>query len=323
MVAGKTADHEKQQSNLRPTGVLLTDETSSKSAFTVRLDDEGHFNYAGRVMKLDEIMADLKNVVATNPTANIAIQLTPQASLRRLVRLVDRLDDAGISRVSLVTLTQGEAYCHTLPAPSHGTSQPQIFNIDFGVAPSRQTGPAAAGHEGDFWNVVSVAWNNDHTETGMKFASGEPSSIQVRMINLGGGWGSSGRMGVKAPMLDSYNYPVNNQGGNAQVILKAVPAGRYDVYIYGHEQYPSSYGDYTLTVGNHEYGRKATSNKSDAIENTTWVEGSQYVKYSGVEIGSDDDVIILIQPGGQVTDHFGRTFADAVICGLQLVPLKS
>ena len=30
-------------------------------------------------------------------------------------------------------------------------------------------------------------------------------------------------MGVKDPMLDSFNYPVNNQGGNSEVILHQVP----------------------------------------------------------------------------------------------------
>jgi biopolymer transport protein ExbD len=299
-----------------------TEDSSSRSAIAVRVDDEGHYNYAGRVMELGEIMAKLKNAAASDPSASLAIQLTPHAPVGRLAGLLDELDVNGIRRVSLVTLTQGEAYCHIAPASIHANSPPQVFNIDFGVAPSKQSGPAAAGREGDFWNAVSVAWNNDHTETGLKFASGGPSPVQVRMINLGGGWGSSGRMGVKAPMLDSYNYPVDNRGGNAQVILKAVPPGMYDVYIYGHEESPSAYGDYTLTVGNHEYGRKVTSNRSDAIENTAWVDGSQYVKYSEVEIGSGNDVNILIQPGGQVTDHFGRTFSDAVICGLQLIRVR-
>jgi hypothetical protein len=31
---------------------------------------------------------------------------------------------------------------------------------------------------------------------------------------------------------------------------------------------------------------------------------------------------VFIQPGGQVTDGSGRTFSDAMICGLQLIPMK-
>jgi len=35
-----------------------------------------------------------------------------------------------------------------------------------------------------------------------------------------------------------------------------------------------------------------------------------------------EDVEILIRPGAQVTDPAGRTFADAMICGLQLIPVE-
>ena len=60
----------------------------------------------------------------------------------------------------------------------------------------------------------------------------------------------------------------------------------------------------------------------DAIRNIKWVEGSQYVKFSYVKVGDGDGVEVLIRPGAQVTDPSGRTLADAMICGLQLVPVK-
>jgi hypothetical protein len=46
------------------------------------------------------------------------------------------------------------------------------------------------------------------------------------------------------------------------------------------------------------------------------------VKFSGVKVSEGEEIEILIQPGGTVTDPHGRTFADAMICGLQLVPVK-
>ena len=102
--------------------------------------------------------------------------------------------------------------------------KPQTFNIDFGSgAPSKQVGPAAAGRAGDFWNTASVAFNDHHTESDLKFAGGNPSPIEVEMINLGGGWSFHGAMGVKSPMLDTYNYPAGNKGGNSTVILHQVP----------------------------------------------------------------------------------------------------
>jgi hypothetical protein len=129
-------------------------------------------------------------------------------------------------------------------------------------------------------------------------------------------------MGVKAPMLDTFNYPANNQGGNSQVILHRVPPGRYDLYLYGHDTHPLYYGDYELTVNSRNYGRKTTSHQGDAAENPEWVENSQYVKFAGIRIATGESVAILIRPGGQVSDASGRTFADAMICGLQLVPVR-
>ena len=180
---------------------------------------------------------------------------------------------------------------------------PQPLNIDFGVwkpNPSSQTGPAAAGHAGDFWNAVAVPSNNAHTESGLKFANGDPSTITVEMLNLGGGWHNDGRMGVKAPMLNTFNYPLNNRGGNSRVILAQVPPGKYDLYVYGHKPEPKYYGDYTLTVGDRSYGRKTTFHEDDAGQKAEWVEGWQYVKFTGVTVASGDDIEMLIRPGGEI-----------------------
>jgi len=99
-----------------------TEETIPKCAVAVQVDDEGHYNDAGRVMKLNEIATELKNAATINPKALLVIQVTPNAPVRRLVELLDKLDDAGIRRVSLVSLTQCEASRHivpVLPTPIH------------------------------------------------------------------------------------------------------------------------------------------------------------------------------------------------------------
>jgi hypothetical protein len=196
------------------------------------------------------------------------------------------------------------------------------FNIDFGPGkgePSKQVGPAAVGQDGDFWNTVAIGFNSDHTESGLKFANGQPSEIQARLINLGGGWGGPGP-GVKSPMMDTFNYPVNNQGGNSQVILSHVPAGTYSLYIYGHSRTsPSYYGDYQVSVGGRDYGRKKTSENPEMFQSAEWVEDGQYVRFPTVDVGAGEKIEILIRPGGPQTDG-GRSFADAIIFGLQLVP---
>jgi hypothetical protein len=200
-----------------------------------------------------------------------------------------------------------------------------IFNIDFGPGradPTKQTGAAAVGQDGDFWNSASIGFNNDHTESGLKFANGEPSPIAVQFVNLGGGWGNDGKMGVKAPMLNSFNYPVNNQGGNSQVILHHVPPGNYALYLYGHGVQPLYYGDYAVSVAGRDYGRKKTTTGNDALENTDWVEGSQYVVFPAVNVSAGENLEILIRPGGPTAASGGRVVNDAMICGLQLVSVN-
>jgi len=207
--------------------------------------------------------------------------------------------------------------------------KPQTFNVDFGSGatvgervPSEQVGPAAAGRAGDYWNAVVEGFNDHFTKADLKFAGGDPSPIEVEMINLGGCWAHPGQLGIQSPMLEDFCYPTGNKGGNSTVILHQVPAGKYHVYIYGHGPNAPYYGDYTLSVAEHQYGRKQTSPQKAASEYTKWIEGIQYVKFSNVRVGAGEEMRILIRPGGQVTDPSGRTFSDAMIAGLQLIPAK-
>lgn len=128
-------------------------------------------------------------------------------------------------------------------------------------------------------------------------------------------------MGVKSPMLDCYHYPMNNQGGNSEVVLHHVYPGRYALYLYGHGAYANYFGDYTLEVNGKSHGRKKTEATIEAVEATEWIEGLQYVVFPKIEVAEGDTVRILIQPGGEIVDPHGRRIRDAMICGLQLVPL--
>lgn len=207
--------------------------------------------------------------------------------------------------------------------PNKASASPQTFNIDFGVwkpGPSPKVGTAAAGGEGDFWNVTAVPWIDDHTESDLRWATGDPCPINVRMINLAGGWSFDGKLGNKDPMLNTYNYPKNNQGGNSQVILSDIPPGKYNLYIYGCGLNQAYYGDYELKVGSKNYGRKVTS-EFDVAKEDHWVEDGNYVKFPNIDVKPDDNIEILIRPGSKVSDGL-RIFADAHIHGLQLIPVK-
>ena len=200
--------------------------------------------------------------------------------------------------------------------------QDRLFNIDFGPwihEQTQQNGPAAVGFKNDFWNIVGVPWKNRHTVKHLRLASRKMTPIEVELINLGGGWSNKGGLGVKLPMLDTYNYPMNNQGGDSEVILHKVPPGNYTLFLYGRGVYAKYYGDYTVTVGDREYGRKKTSQEIEAVEQPALVEGSQFVRFEDILVKKGETLRILIRPGGQITDPHGRKISDAMICGLQLM----
>jgi hypothetical protein len=201
---------------------------------------------------------------------------------------------------------------------------PQRVNISFGrwrkdgaVLPH---GAAAAGDAQDLWNAVGMPWQKDHIAEGLVDARGEPTPVRARLVNLGGGWAFSGQLALSraCPMIDSFNYPQNNQGGLAEVVLVDVPAGGYELLVYGVGTEEAFCGDYGVFVGDRFVGRKQTSAERGAHANT-WVEGGQYVRFP-VRVGEGEAIDIVIRPGGVMRE--GRV-ADAFIAGLQLVPTST
>jgi len=109
---------------------------------------------------------------------------------------------------------------------------------------------------------------------------------------------------------------VNNRGGNSQVIFTRSLRQIQRLYL-RHGIYSEYYGDYTLTV---ELTTTAGSNLPtlDAVRNTKWVEGSQYVKFSDVKValGKGRDSHSTGEQLHFLTAHFCRCYD----CGLQLIP---
>lgn len=68
-----------------------------------------------------------------------------------------------------------------------------------------------------------MPFDSDHTELGLLDADRYRSPIQVRLLNLGGSWGQAGKLALRDPMIENFDYPVNNQGGDARVTLSHVP----------------------------------------------------------------------------------------------------
>jgi hypothetical protein len=199
--------------------------------------------------------------------------------------------------LSLIPLILFGYYVYQPPATINYQT-PATLNIDFGHwkewGPSKKVGPAAVGAEDDFWNVVAVPWNDNHCEGKLADVRKEKNNIQVCMVNLAGGWAQVGELGLADLMLNTYNYPQNNQGGESQVKLLNVPEGLYSLYIYGTSSHENFYGDYSVAIGDVDYGRQATRSGSAAVQSKDWVEGVHYVKFSGLKPPADGEIKITI-----------------------------
>lgn len=204
---------------------------------------------------------------------------------------------------------------------SQGYNSDRILNIAFdSIGHTNKSGPAVVGNPGDFWNPVhpvegydyktDTAKIGDVTKRGLKFADGQPSSIVVRMVNLGGGW--TGNWAIHDPMFNNINYQYDifraNNGQPAFIYISDINPGNYDLYLYG------PIGRYQVSVNERSYGRKDSTQDEHIVDSATqWVEGVHYQVFQNMFVGSSDQIKVDLIQSDNLTH-------DAPISGLQLVP---
>src|SRR5438552_17719296 len=112
---------------------------------------------------------------------------------------------------------------------------PPMLHIDFGVGTSSaKVGFAATGQSAaDFWNLYSRddgsgGYRSFGAANNLKWSDGTVTAMSVTVSNAPGAWHN----GAADPMYDVYLYPFG--GGNITATVRQLPAGRYDVYLYGH-----------------------------------------------------------------------------------------
>jgi hypothetical protein len=182
----------------------------------------------------------------------------------------------------------------------------ELFNVNFGAHLNPglngvKTGMAATGQSAsDYWNIYSRDDGSggflvDGYVSNLKLADGTITSAGLVVNNAPGCWAN----GSSDPMYYSYAYPFS---GNATVTMTNLLAGTYDLYVYAHD------GNYRLNVGGTSYGDKTCYDNAFAGV-PVWQEGRQYVRYTGVNVGSGQSLTLTVQPG--VSGY-------AIISGLQL-----
>ena len=191
-----------------------------------------------------------------------------------------------------------------------------LLNVDFGVgAASGKVGFAATGlATNDFWNYhahynprYTVPPVPNHTTEKLRYADKSESPVSLTLANAPGVWGNASG----DPMLDGYLYPHN--GSNITITLRALDAGSYHFYLYGHadrEGTPEQNSVFTLRQGTNGFGPLATAASGLWKVASGWDEGRQFVVFRNVTIEKDQPVVIEVAPGpGGV----------AVLNGLQII----
>jgi anti-sigma regulatory factor (Ser/Thr protein kinase) len=183
----------------------------------------------------------------------------------------------------------------------------QILDVDFGnvtVTPVA-VGPAVVGNAGDVWNMHSHPFEPLATTPNLVWSDGSPSGAGITVTNASGTWVS----GSTDRMMNIYLY---NFGGTAFFSVTNLPAGRYDVLVYGlggpDEEINTRF---FVQSGSTRLGPRDTI-PVQGWRTLTWREGLQYVRFRNVAVASGTPLVV---------EASGILKSTPAVNGLQLVRL--
>jgi hypothetical protein len=182
-----------------------------------------------------------------------------------------------------------------------------LLNIQFGDNSGQKWGAAAVGRNAtnDYWNwyVHPGEWNA--TMTNLFWSEGVGSPISMTVANGPGQWANQ----TGDAMFDRYIY--NSSGLPITIELSGIPAGSYDLYLYGHGAADTQYGRFEPMLGGSSCGIQQTAVSGCWHEPIgTWTNGVHYVRYANLVVGTDGYLTVNV-----LLDGDGYPFIN----GLQLV----
>ncbi|HVU27573.1 MAG TPA: glycoside hydrolase N-terminal domain-containing protein [Verrucomicrobiae bacterium] len=190
----------------------------------------------------------------------------------------------------------------------------QVINFDApgGLGAANYSGQGALSDSGNnYWNPVVKGG----TTTGGLLSDGVTASSITLTDNSPNSYGQQSAQGtpggLEAPFLDE------NNGSTVSNTLNNVPAGTYDLYLYGKNDNSSDADrgtSFTVSAGGTFYGTKSTANSVT----TTFTEGNDYVVFSNLVVGTDGKIAFTYAANPAANSHHNpQTEGD--FNGLQLV----
>ena len=192
------------------------------------------------------------------------------------------------------------------------TVQPASINFDVpgGAGGVNYSGLGAAPDAGIYWNPIAYKGT---TSSGAVASDGvTPTTVTLTDSSLGNFNSGQGTQGTPGGLESPYAYA--NGNGTANESLNSVPAGKYNLYLYG-KNYP--YSDrgtaFTVSVGSTSYGTESTVCSADSV----FTLGNDYVVFTNIVVGAG---------GGNITFSYtsgANGGGEGDFNGLQLVNAAS
>lgn len=176
------------------------------------------------------------------------------------------------------------------------------FNLYFVGGYTPMQGPAVVGESGsDYWN--------EHAKDGWNMQTSAPASAPMKLHNgkildstieakAGFSWvNTPPDESIFSRLLQSWAeiYPEDAK----DFTFRHVPAGTYDLYIYGHGSGDDMYGSYTVQIGSDPDDENGPFD-TDTMNTEDWKNPPfryqiQYIKYAGIVLNGTDDLLIRIE----------------------------
>jgi hypothetical protein len=191
----------------------------------------------------------------------------------------------------------------------------QVINFDVpgGAGAANYSGQGAYSDPGhNYWNPI---WGGTTTGATNLLSDGVTHSPITLTSELGGTYGTQGTQGTAGGLQQPYEY--NNTALQADT-LNNVPAGTYNLYLYGINNDGSRGTIFTVSTPIMSPVSLATSNTFTSL--TSFVQGADYVVFSNIVVGTAG-TITFTWVGNPSTALAGNNEGD--LNALQLVHISA
>src|SRR5580693_3215151 len=163
--------------------------------------------------------------------------------------------------------------------------QAQVINFDVpgGAGAANYSGQGAYPDPGNnYWNPIAGGGTTGSTG---RLSDGVTHSPVTLTSQLGGNYGTQGTQGTPAALQQPYEY--NNAALQADT-LNQVPAGTYNLYLYGINNTGTRGTIFTVSTSKTAPVNQSTVNTPASL--TSFASGADYVVFTNLVVGADGTI---------------------------------